>query len=184
MTTFPKRSFLYLRHGETDWNAAGRAQGRSDTPLNAVGRAQADAAATALAGSGIDRIVSSPLWRAHETATVVARRLGAPDPALEPDLVEVSFGVEEGKPMGSWYEDWLEGLMAPDGGESFAALGQRGARALSRHLDRDGLVLFVAPGALFRAIRAVLGLPIHVRLANGAPMRCRAEPEGWSIEAI
>ena len=186
MATIPRRSFLYLRHGETDWNAAGLAQGRTDIALNATGRGQADAAARALASCGcaIDRIVSSPLSRAHETASIVGRRLGLDDPVLDPDLVEVSFGAEEGKAMGSWYEDWLAGTTTPENGESFAALEARGARALSRHLDRDGLVLFVAHGALFRAIRAALGLPIHVRLANGAPMRCVAEARSWSIAPL
>ena len=179
--TIPLRSFLYLRHGETDWNASGLAQGRTDIPLNAIGRAQADAASRVLAECPIDRIVSSPLSRARETASIVGDRLGLSDLVLDPGLVEVSFGAEEGKPMGSWYEDWLDGTMTPENGESFAELGARGAQALSRHLDADGLVLFVAHGALFRAIRAVLGLPIHVRLANGAPMRCRATPDGWSI---
>ena len=47
------------------------------------------------------------------------------------------------------------------------------------------MTLFVAHGALFRAIRAVLGLPVHVRLANGAPMQCRPDAAaGWMIEPV
>ncbi len=184
MQDVPRRSFVYLRHGETAWNAAGLAQGRSDIPLNAVGCAQARTAGEALADRGIDRIVSSPLARARETAAIVASRLGLDPAVLDDDLAEVSFGVEEGRPMGGWYEDWIDGIMTPEHAESFESLGARGATALSRHLGGAGTVLFVAHGALFRAIRAVLGLPVHVRLANGAPVLCRAGADGWSIEAV
>ena len=40
----PKRSFYFLRHGQTDWNAEGRFQGHADVPLNEVGLAQAELA--------------------------------------------------------------------------------------------------------------------------------------------
>jgi broad specificity phosphatase PhoE len=60
----PRREFLFLRHGQTDWNREGRYQGLRDIPLNETGLAQARAAATALAAQRIDRIVASPLDRA------------------------------------------------------------------------------------------------------------------------
>ena len=183
----PRVPFLYLRHGETDWNAAGRAQGRSDIPLNALGRAQAEQAGSLLRGQPVARVVASPLARADETARIVARAIGIATIAQDEGLREVSFGVREGGPMGRWYEDWIDGLATPEQGESFAALGARGAGVLARHLgsgEPAGMTLFVAHGALFRAIRAVLGLPIHVRLANGAPMRCRPDAAGWTIEPV
>ena len=181
----PRRRFFYLRHGETDWNAAGRAQGRSDVPLNDLGRTQAREAAAILTGRGIGAIVSSPLVRAHETALLVAETLRLPV-ALEPDLQEVAFGVCDGEPMGDWYERWLEGEETPRGGESFAALVERGASVLSRHLAEAGEapMLFVAHGALFRAIRRSLGQTIHVRLPNGAPLECRPDEEAWRIEML
>ena len=63
---------LYLaRHGETDWNAAGRWQGQSDVPLNDLGRDQARRLGEALRDKGVTAIVSSDLSRARETATMV-----------------------------------------------------------------------------------------------------------------
>lgn len=95
-------TFFLVRHGETDWNAAGRLQGQFDIPLNDRGRAQAHAAATylvhhyALGTGGRDRatgddasamasalecgdvIVSSTLGRAMETAQLIGGAAGLP----------------------------------------------------------------------------------------------------------
>ena len=70
------RPFLYLRHGETAWNKEGRMQGATDIPLNETGRSQAHLAAETLAGVHIDRIISSPMARAAETADVVSASKG------------------------------------------------------------------------------------------------------------
>ena len=175
--------FIYLRHGETDWNARLLAQGHSDVELNATGIAQAERAAATLEGRGIDAIVASPLKRADRTARIVAARLGLPV-ATEPLLHEVSFGVREGEPMGDWYEHWLHGGATPGNGESFASLVARAERALGAHLAPGRLPLLVAHGALFRAVRAVLGQPIDVRLPNGVPFGCTPADGGWRVELL
>ena len=74
------RPFWYLRHGETDWNAQGLSQGRSDIALNEKGMAQAKRAAGLMAAhwhdhAPITRIVASPLIRAWRTAEIVAEAL-------------------------------------------------------------------------------------------------------------
>ena len=179
----PLVPFLYLRHGETDWNAAGRAQGRSDIPLNTRGRGQAEDAAASLATVRVDAIVASPLRRAHETASLVGARLGL-SVATAPLGQEVSFGDHEGEPMGAWYEQWLAGDLMLAGSESFAALRTRAAEAMAPHLEPGRATVFVAHGALFRAVRAVLGLPIDHRLANGVPLQCTPEASGWQITPV
>jgi probable phosphoglycerate mutase len=70
-----KRAFL-VRHGETDWNREGRFQGKRDIPLNDLGNMQARAAAEALLSASVDRVVSSPLSRAAQTARTTASLLG------------------------------------------------------------------------------------------------------------
>ena len=70
------RRLLVLRHGQTSHNASGIWQGQTDTDLSEVGREQAAVAAHALAGQGIDVIVTSDLRRAADTATTVAAELG------------------------------------------------------------------------------------------------------------
>jgi glucosyl-3-phosphoglycerate phosphatase len=89
------RTLVLLRHGETEWNAVERAQGHADVPLNAVGHAQAEAVAGALAGFDPVRLWSSDLARAMETAEHVAAATGLP---IEPDprLREYDVGRRSG----------------------------------------------------------------------------------------
>ena len=68
----PKRSFYFLRHGQTDWNVEGRFQGHTDMPLTELGVSQAHLAARALANCPVDMLVTSPLMRALKTAAIVA----------------------------------------------------------------------------------------------------------------
>ena len=181
-----RRAFWYLRHGETAWNAQNLSQGSIDIPLNDVGIAQAHAATRALTGRGIRTIVSSPLSRATRTAQIVADSMGL-TVSTDPELAEVAFGVQEGQPMGAWFDDWLAGHMTPEGAEPFDALGERGVRAINRALAMEAPVLVVAHGALFRALRGRMGLPVTVRTANAAPLFC--EPghlpgSQWTLTAF
>ena len=58
---------LYIvRHGETDWNKAGKVQGRTDIPLNERGRYLAEATAEGMKDVRIDFCYTSPLIRAKE----------------------------------------------------------------------------------------------------------------------
>ncbi len=59
----PPRPFVFLRHGETDWNRAGRLQGQREVPLNAAGRRQARAAAALLAALPLTAVLHRPLGR-------------------------------------------------------------------------------------------------------------------------
>ena len=175
------RAFWFLRHGETDWNAQGLSQGNVDIPLNAVGRAQAVAAAGLLRRRGIRSVVASPLCRAHDTALEAGRAVGR-DVALDEELREVSFGVQEGQPMAQWFDDWVAGHFTPEGAERFTDLRARAVRAVNRALERESPVLVVAHGALFRALRAEMGLPPNVRTPNAVPFFC--EPgTPWTLTA-
>ncbi|WP_457206178.1 histidine phosphatase family protein [Nocardioides sp. P5_C9_2] len=70
------RTLVLLRHGQTAWNAEGRAQGHLDVGLDDVGRAQAAAVAPAIAALRPDVLWSSDLARAATTAAVVAEATG------------------------------------------------------------------------------------------------------------
>ena len=95
---FPARSDLWLvRHGQTDWNLAGRWQGQSPQApgLNEAGRAQALALRSQLAGKQVAAIYSSDLLRARQTAELLAEPLGLPV-NLDPRLREMDLGDWEG----------------------------------------------------------------------------------------
>ncbi len=172
-----RQAFWFLRHGETDWNAEGLSQGNVDVPLNPRGVAQARSAAEALRERGIHSLVASPLSRARDTAVIVGDVLGLAV-EVEPDLREVAFGAQEGQPMGDWYDDWIAGGFTPPGAETFTILRARATAAVNQALQREPPVLIVAHGALFRALRAEMGLPVNERTPNALPLLCKPGAPG------
>ncbi len=88
---------LLVRHGETDWNRAGKFQGQIDVPLNDNGRAQSGKAAEFLKNVKLDFAISSSMLRPKETAEIILQY--HPDLKLElrDELREISHGLWEGK---------------------------------------------------------------------------------------
>lgn len=153
---------LLARHGETDWNSERRWQGHADQPLNEVGREQARELAGTLAGRSIDVVYSSDLVRAHETALIVAERLGLP---VEGDagLREVDVGDWSGRLVAEIeaadpeaFQLWRQGRKAWNGGESYEEMGARVVGAVLRLAARHPgeTVLIVTHGGSIRACRA------------------------------
>ena len=183
METLAPLAFWFLRHGETDWNAQGLSQGNIDIPLNPAGVAQAYAAASMLRNRGIATIVASPLGRAYATAVITAERLGI-SVDIDNDLREVSFGAQEGQPMAAWFNEWVAGRVTPEGAETFAALRARAVAGVNRALTRPPPVLVVAHGALFRALRAEMGLEANVRTPNASPLFCEPGEPAWTLTPV
>lgn len=154
------------RHGQTDYNAEGRFQGHADIPLNDTGRAQARAAASVLATFGIDRIISSDLARARETAEILSERTGVP---VEKNslLREISVGEWQGRTreeIAEFWPDqlaaWFEGVdMRPPGGESRSESAARVTAAIREIVaaaGEDETLAIVAHGAVLRGSAEVL----------------------------
>jgi broad specificity phosphatase PhoE len=182
--TLQRIPFWYLRHGETDWNAQGLSQGNVDIPLNPTGLAQARSAAARLRNRGIATIVSSPLSRARVTAEIAAEALSLPV-QIEDDLREVRFGVQEGHPMSDWFPHWVAGNFTPEGAETFAELRQRAVAAINRAIVLPSVVLVVAHGALFRALRTAMGIEPQIRTPNAVPIWCEPPAPGetaWKLD--
>ena len=177
-------AFWFLRHGETDWNAQGLSQGNVDIPLNPTGVAQARAAAQRLRNRGITSIVASPLSRARVTAEIVAETIDV-ELSLDEGLREVRFGVQEGQPMSDWFGNWVAGHFTPEGAESFNELRRRAVSAVNRAIGRPPVVLVVAHGALFRALRTAMGIEPLVRTPNAVPIWCEPPANGdrtWRLD--
>jgi probable phosphoglycerate mutase len=165
------RRVIYLaRHGETDWNLAGRWQGWTDVPLNPTGEAQALALAEKLRGRDIARIVASHLARARRTAEIVAGALSVPDIGIDADLKERGFGLFEGltreecetKYPDAW-SSYRASACLPPGSEPQDVVTGRMRRAVRRATEGeargDGAILVVTHGSALRAfILAATGL--------------------------
>jgi probable phosphoglycerate mutase len=99
-----------VRHGETTWNAEGRLCGWTDVPLTARGQEQARWLRPFLEKEPFDRVWSSDLRRAKETARL-ARGQAEPDERLR----EIHFGDLEGLPYESISEEQKRALIAFEG---------------------------------------------------------------------
>jgi phosphoserine phosphatase len=89
--------FLLVRHGETDWNRAGKFQGQIDVPLNDNGRNQASLAAEFLKTIEIDFAFTSPMLRPKETAQIILKNRTELTLNEDADLREIGHGLWEGK---------------------------------------------------------------------------------------
>ena len=152
------RTIWLARHGETDWNAAGRLQGHTDTELNDAGREQARRLAASLRDAGITAVWASDLSRARQTGAIVASALGLPAPETERDLRARAFGVFEGltrDECAARHPDaWRAGRSqtdAPPGGAAREAASARMMRVLSRLAAGDGgAALVISHGGVMR----------------------------------
>lgn len=156
----PLNRVLLVRHGETDYNVTGRWQGQLNTPLNALGRQQADKVAQALRGVQLNLIVSSDLVRAVDTARAIAAHHGL-SPLLDARWREIHLGIFQGLtrqeiketyPLeyNSWHYD--DNFVVPNG-ESRLQVQNRVYEAwlsLVERPDLEGTALVTAHGGTIR----------------------------------
>lgn len=152
-----KTTIGLLRHGQTDWNIDFRLQGVTDIPLNETGIAQARDAAAAIDAFEWDVVITSPLSRARDTATIVAEVNGLAEAIVEPLLLERSFGEAEGLAHEEWKARYADTNVVP-GGESLAELEARALLLLdtlvaNHHGKR---VIAVSHGALIRKLLTIV----------------------------
>lgn len=153
-------TLLLVRHGQSEWNAAGLMQGQQiDIPLTTLGHEQAAAAARELAAHRPGALVSSDLRRAVQTAEHCARSTGLPL-TTTPALREQSYGELEGRPSRELWDivDWTDPHWSAVGGESLAQLHARvtGYLATLRAQPPAEVVALVTHGDTIRAVHAVL----------------------------
>ena len=176
MPDFPHR-LIFVRHGETAYNAENRLQGQLDIPLNARGREQARTVGgtlRSLVGREIDRLekaqafFASPLVRARETMEIARDAMGLEPERyhLDPVLKELSFGAWEGLTWSEIEAKDAKGLrarredrwtFAPEGGESYAMLADR-LRPWLDGLSEHAFV--ISHGGVARVLMALIaGVP-------------------------
>lgn len=188
------QTIYFLRHGQTDWNAEQRFQGSTDIPLNEMGRQQARTAAPYMAQLCPDRIVASPLSRAHHTALAIAEQLQA-EVHLDERLKETVGGHWEGKTFDELYTEfqdefsaWRSGILGARtaSGESRLALAERFGNAVEEALAQTpdaGTLLVVAHGAAIRAaVPLLLGLPEEHWSVIGGLQNCHYHRLEWNTD--
>ncbi len=182
-------AFLLVRHGETEWNSAGRFQGAKDSPLTSRGREQAQSAGRRLAAmfssAAPVRAYVSPLGRARETASLISEHVNL-DIQIDQRIAEVSIGCWNGMSMyeidaefpdalkGSRPHDWY--FRSPDG-ETFEGAYARVTAWLREARAPAIVVTHGLTGKLIRGLyeqlskQAMLMLPApqdgFYQLANG-----------------
>lgn len=182
-----------LRHGETEWNASGRFQGKLDSPLTSHGIEQAKTCGRRLSQLGIDydTLIASPLGRTRQTAAIVAGCGAFPEIRYDQRLAEVSTGSWDGLTHididAQWPGrldqstpfDWF--FRSPDG-ESYESAFERVTEWLS---DLQGVVIAVSHGLVGRIIRgAYLGLPRDEALGLPVPQDVIWRLADGQIEAV
>ncbi|HJX77536.1 histidine phosphatase family protein [Glutamicibacter sp.] len=157
-----------IRHGQTDWNLAGRMQGRTDIELNGTGRAQARALGRDLSGQNWDLVVASPLSRAQETALLIAAELDVEHAAPVADVIERGFGPLEGRIMAEVSEAEAATLAAETEARETVLHRMLGALSALVQENPGRNILVISHGAAMRIVRdALAGVRIHEGVANG-----------------
>jgi probable phosphoglycerate mutase len=188
---------LYVaRHGETDWNRAGRYQGRRESDLTELGFRQASALAGRLAEEEppVTRILSSSLRRCLETARPLSERLGI---AIEPDerLIEIAHGTWEGRlrdeierndaeTMRKWRQD--PSHVAFVDGETLSQVRGRWREFAGALRAEDTVAVFTHDVVVRLAILDAGRLPLDAfwkpAVSNGAYATLNVVDGVWSVE--
>ncbi|MFB9238229.1 histidine phosphatase family protein [Plantactinospora siamensis] len=160
---------ILIRHGQTEWSAAGRHTSHTDVPLTPDGERQAAALAPALAGRRFAAVLVSPRRRARHTAELAGLTVSD----IEPDLAEWDYGAYEGRTTADIraerpdWDLWSDGC---PGGESPEQVAARLDRVLARAatLLDTGDVALVAHG---HSLRVATARWIGLAAADGGRFR-------------
>lgn len=185
MTTIQKKKFYFLRHGKTDWNDKQLCQGQQDIPLNAEGREEVVKICPLIAQLSFDRIVTSSLSRALETAQIIQAHTKHSLTILE-ELQERAWGSKEGIPSAEMYaievqeesrSDYISGF----GIEERQTFKKRIIAGINESL-KDKTPLIVSHGRVFLVLLEILGLPIIRQIPNSTVIECIPSENDWILK--
>lgn len=178
--------FGLFRHGQTDWNINFLLQGTTDTEMNQTGIQQVRTAARAIKLEDWDIVLTSPLFRARQTAEILKDEVGFETIIEQKLLIERSFGEAEGLSHEQWREKYSNLDQIP-GGESRAELEQRSLELL-RIIENEYAgkkVLAISHGALIRTLISLASkneLPREgERLGNASLNVVRHRENNWQV---
>lgn len=161
----------FVRHGQTDYNIQGKYYGKTDVSLNETGEKQAKEMANFLEKISFDKIITSPLKRAYDTAKIIGegRKISIEKEAL---LCEQDFGIFEGKTyielqkeypaqLRAWNEDFFYTELR--GGESVWQVRKRIDKFVEklRKREEEQILLVAHKGSFGHFFASMLGLPLE-----------------------
>jgi probable phosphoglycerate mutase len=160
-----KKLFL-VRHGESEWNKLKKVQGQKDIPLTEKGIEQAKLIGKRLINEGIEKIYTSDLKRAYDTASIIGKMLNI-EVIPSKELREINFGIWEGltsdiikSKFSKKHELWLKNpeMLKVEGAESILDLQLRAMNEINKIISDENIdnVLIVSHSATLKAI--ILGL--------------------------
>ncbi len=178
-----KKSFYFVRHGETDYNRRQLcAGGGTDVPLNDLGQQQAKNLREKLIDLNLGKVISSPMIRARQTAELAY----SGDIHLEPNIREWELGDFEHAPVAAFihFVETLPNHLPLPNGESKDELVQRVIPTINATLkDYDDPVLFVSHGAVYWSLLQAIDHPDHF-LENGDLMLFQPSLKGWKVRKL
>ncbi|MFG1908948.1 histidine phosphatase family protein [Kribbella sp. NPDC048928] len=186
-STSPGLTTYLARHGQTEWNTAGRRQGRLDSPLTPHGSDQAHRNAQLLSGEGIDAVFASPLGRARRTATIIGTELGLGIRVVD-DLAEIDHGLWSGLTAAEIDARWpgQRAVRERDkytfrfpNGESYADGAARAGRVLAE-IAQTGVrrPLVVSHEMIGRMLLRQLGVPDALGMQQPSDVVFRVRADG------
>lgn len=172
----------FIRHGETNWNKEGKLQGRTNIPLNKVGRRVAELTRNALSHVAFDAAFTSPLSRAKETAEIILAQRNA-QMIEDSRIIEVGFGTYEGIKKDDWDHNLTNFFRKPEayrpteGGEAIEEVLQREREFLEELYQNENYqnstVLVSSHGAALSGLLTVIKKnPIAKYWAGGLHKNC------------
>ncbi len=165
---------IYLvRHGETDWNLSGKAQGQSDIPLNSTGENQALSVSKYFSNINIESIYSSSVQRALKTASIISINHNT-DPVINDSFLEVDFGDLDGEPLKEmrtsfplFFKKWTSdptSAVFPESKETLKILQSRTWKGITElveaHSENDNIIVVSHAFAIYSILCRALGMPL------------------------
>jgi broad specificity phosphatase PhoE len=190
--------FYLIRHGSNDYLAKFLLAGRlPNVHLNEQGRVEAQHVANALSAAGIERIFSSPLERAVQTAEPTAQLLGLKI-EIAPEILEIDFGDWTGRPVPeldqvpAWknFNLYRSGTRIPNGETMLEAQARMVGfvEKLQRANPNQTVALFSHGDPIKSVLAYYLGIPLdlftRIEISPGSYSILRLQPWGPQIVAI
>lgn len=177
--------FCLVRHGQTDWNALGRIQGLEDIELNARGRAQAAQTGLYLQQWQWDRIISSPLKRAAESAEIIAEQLKLAPVEIMDAFMERDYGDCSGMTAAQRKQSFPDGIIPRQ--ETLETLQKRVLAGLQQlSLEPQARTLIITHGGVINSLLAHISqgeIGTGKSVLHNASLALFQYQQGWQMLA-